>query len=267
MVHWRAPDRVAEAALSSEVRHALVQKTVGFYRVFLPPDYAGSSSRRYPLCVLLHGQGSSESAIAARLLPAIGREDLIFAAPRAPHAHEEVFLGGQSGWRAWPMHWPRWRDPDFPREDVDAAGVPALYTDWIRDCVLDARRRYRVADERALLVGHSEGATYAHAFACHYPDMVRAYFASAGGPYEFTLGDDACARALLDHDVRPFLAHARSDAENAFEGSRSLAAYFEERGVPFGSFFPAGTEHALTAETLERVRSFVRDWAAPAATR
>ena len=251
--------------MSSEIRHALVERSLGFYTVWLPPDYAApaAAKRSYPLGVLLHGQGGTEQGIAARWLPAVGRESWVWITLRAPYAHEEAFAGGTPGWRAWPMAWPRWRDPDFPREDVEDLGVPGLYTDWIAACVADVRRRYHVSQERSVVVGHSEGATYAHAFAAAHPESVRAYFASAGGPYDFTLEDGVCARALKAHAVRPFLAHARSDEENAFEGSRLLAEYLEANGVEFETFFFEGTDHAPTPGVLQRAREFVRGLVEP----
>ena len=242
--------------------HALGQTNVGFYAVFLPDGYDDEANvaRRYPLCVLLHGQGSTETKLADRIFPALRLPDVLYVAPRAPHAHDEAFSRGEPGFRAWPMAWSRWGEPGFPREDVEAMDVPRLYTDWIARCVDDVRRRYRVDAGKVMVVGGSEGATYAHVFSAHHPDLVARYFAYAGGPFGFTLTDQTCAREFKAHAVLPLIAHNRRDPENNFEGSEELAAYLESHGVPHATCFPDDEVHQFTEKVLERGRAFMEDW-------
>ena len=92
------------------VHHALVQKKVGFYAVYLPPDYAeeANAERTWPVCLILHGHGSTETGHGS-LSNSFGREGVIYVAPRAAHAHREMFLEQkQPGWTAWPTFPPAW---------------------------------------------------------------------------------------------------------------------------------------------------------------
>ena len=243
-------------------QHALDQTNVGFYGVFLPDGYDDdpNAERRYPLCIVLHGQGSTETKLAERIFPAMRLPHVLYVAPRAPHPHEEVFTGGEPGFRAWPMAWSQWGEAGFPREDVEAMDVPRLYTHWIERCVDDVRRRYRVDAHRLMVVGHSEGATYAHAFSAHHPELVARYFAYAGGPFDFTLTDETCAESFKAHHVLPLIAHNRRDPDNKVEGSEELAAYLESHGVVHETYFPDDEAHRFTEKVLERGRVFMGDW-------
>ena len=74
------PAAAQEAKPADPVHHALVQKKVGFYAVYLPPDYdaAAAAERRHPVCVILHGSGSTETGHGA-LSNRFGRENVMKA--------------------------------------------------------------------------------------------------------------------------------------------------------------------------------------------
>ncbi|MEJ2132163.1 MAG: hypothetical protein P8Y95_11220 [Gammaproteobacteria bacterium] len=243
-------------------RHALDQRTVGAYAVIPPDGYDDglNAKRRYPLCILLHGQGSNERRLVERMFPSLRVPGVFYLAPRAPHPHHDAFIRGEPGFRAWPMTWSEWGEPGYPREDVLALDVARLYTEWIARCVDDVVRRYRIRERKLIIVGHSEGATYAHAFAAHYPTRVARYFAYAGGPYDPTLGDETCALEFKRNGVIPLIAHCRRDAMNRFEGSAELAAYLQAHDVRHVTFFPDDAEHDFTALVLERAKGFLNEW-------
>lgn len=243
-------------------KHALDQRTVGAYAVILPDGYDDppNANRRYPLCVLLHGQGSNEQRLVERIFPLLHDPGVLYLAPRAPHPHEDAFTRGEPGFRAWPMTWSEWGERDYPREDVLALDVPRLYTEWIARCVDDVVRRYRISEGKLMVVGHSEGATYAHTFAAHYPTRVARYFAYAGGPYDFTLSEETCGLEFKRNGVIPLIAHGRRDAMNRFEGSAELATYLQVHDVPHVTFFPDDAEHDFTAPVLERAKAFLDEW-------
>jgi predicted esterase len=159
----RQPNRpIAENEdLSGVEQHALEQRTVGFYAVFLPPDYA-QSKRSYPLVVILHSSGSTELRHGA-LANDFGRQRAIYVAPRAAHPHDEVFMQhDRPGWTAWPTYPKAWGElgsPGFPTDELKkSADAKSLHIEWIADTIRDARRRYRVTPAPALIYGHSNSA-------------------------------------------------------------------------------------------------------------
>ncbi len=168
-----------DESLQNVEHHALEQKKVGFYAVFLPEAYS-ESTRRYPLVVILHGSGSTEVRHGS-LANDFGREQAIYVAPRAPHAHHGVFAErGTPGWTAWPTFpekWGKWSSPGFPKERVKDVDARQLYVEWIASVIEDVRRKYRVTPARAVVYGHSQGAAFAHEFAVQRPDLVKSYFA------------------------------------------------------------------------------------------
>ena len=233
------------------IRHALVQRTVGFYSVYLPPDYDGDEQRTYPACFLLHGMGGRDTDFAVAVLESLGRHDVIYIAPRAPHRDE------QGGYRAWPTPWSDWQKEDFPREDVEAAEVPALYTNWIARCLEDARSRYRISPARVSVFGHSEGAVFAHRFAFDHPTLVAAYFAHAG---YYDYATDGSAARFEKHNVFSLIAHCRDDPAQKFEGAQALIDHFRKHKLAHATLLPDEGGHGLTPEILDAARKFVDRW-------
>jgi predicted esterase len=241
--------------------HALPQTQVGFYAVYLPPGYdeASSAATRYPLCLILHGSGSTETA-HGDLANAVGREGVIYVAPRAPYPNHGVFFEDKKpGWTAWPQ-WPEaWGPPDgpaFPSADVEKLAVERLYTDFIASCVADARRRYRADPKAAVLVGHSQGAAFAHLFALHRPELVRAYFAYAGY-YEGTTKDEFAAFTLKKFGIAPSIAHCEGDAVVPVAQARDLHADLTKHDVPHEALLLPGGDHGLVSKILRAAHAFV----------
>lgn len=241
--------------------HALVQQKVGFYAALLPPDYeqAVQHGKRFPIVVILHGSGSTELKHGSLAAP-LGREGVIYVLPRAPHAHEETFTESKEpGWTAWPTYpkpWGDYESPTFPKQEVDAIDVARLYVDWIRNCVEDARKRYRTNGGRVVVIGHSQGAAFAHSFAIAYPDLVKAYFAYAGYYDRTPTGLDAAA-ALKSGKVTPFIAHQEADTVVKVERARSLIDYFQKNGVQYTSLILPGGDHRMSDRVKDEARRFV----------
>jgi len=241
--------------------HALPQTQLGIYAVMLPPDYDAPANRdkTYPLVLIVHGHGSTEIR-HGQLADTFGRKDVIYLAPRAPYPHERVFIELDTpGWTAMPtVPEQLWEiDEDHP----DYIDVDRLYTDWIFSTIQDVRRRYRVSDQRLVIYGHSQGATYAHLFALHHPELVKAYFAFAGY-YEFikdkTPGE--AAETLKRNDVFPSLLHNRLDPMVDVSETTRLAAYFEQYAVGHESLLSETGDHYLTDDERTRAATFIRDW-------
>jgi predicted esterase len=243
------------------VHHALVQKKVGFYAVYLPPDYhaEANAKKRWPLCVILHGHGSSETGHGG-LSNTFGRDGVIYLAPRAPHAHEEMFLENKTpGWTAWPNYpksWGAHDSPGFPRDETEKLAIDRLYTDWIAECIADVRKRYRIDGQRPVVVGHSQGAAYAHILSIHRPELVRAYFAYAGY-YRDTTKDAIAAETLKKHGIRPTLYHCEGDAVVNAEETRGLAKYLTDHGVEHEAKIVPKGSHSFTSSVTHAARQFV----------
>jgi predicted esterase len=260
----REPMRlIAESEdLSAVEHHALEQKTVGFYAVFLPSDYA-QRKQSYPLVVILHGSGSTELRHGA-LANDFGRQRAIYLAPRAPHPHDEVFMElDKPGWTAWPTYpkaWGEWDSPGFPTDELKkSADAKSLYVEWIADTIRDARRRYRVTSAPALIYGHSQGAGFAHTFALAHPEMVKAYFAFAGSFRDTAENPDDArhARVLTKHHITPWLAHNEADPVVNVDNTRKLATYFDRYAVPHVTLIVPGGDHYASSEIREAAKRFI----------
>ena len=242
--------------------HGFIAPAVGFYAVFLPPDYgdAATQTTRYPLVVILHGNASTELLHGA-LSDDLGRQGVIYVAPRAPYAAPDAFIDEHTpGWTAWPTYpevWGQEQAPQFPKIEVQSLNVERLYTDWIAAAIADARRRYRVAPERAVVLGHSQGGTFAHRFAVEHPDLVRAYVAIAGR-HRVDLANRADASVLREHGIHVLVLHNEGDPVVPVKHSRDLVAYLDANHVTCESMIAPGGDHRVSPSLRKRAREFVR---------
>lgn len=241
--------------------HALVQEKVGFYAALLPPGYedAAQRSKRFPIVVILHGSGSTE-AKHGQLAETFGREGVIYVLPRAPHAHEEVFINSKEpGWTAWPTYpeaWGKLDSASFPKAEMEGIAVSRLYIEWIRKCVQDARRRYRSDGRRVVVFGHSQGAAFAHYLALTHPELVKAYFAYAGSYDQPPKGIDA-SRVLKERHITAFIAHHEADATVKVAKTRALLDYFSDQGVKHTGLILPGGNHRLSDRIKDEARRFI----------
>lgn len=255
----------APLALERLTYHALPQTHLGFYGVLTPPDYDApeNASRRYPVVVILHGSGSNE-VLHGSLADDLGRDGVIYVLPRAPHPSRDQFAAGKEGYTAWPSYpapWGEYGSPAFPRAEVDRLQVHKFYTRWIAESLLDARQRYRVTPSRAVVVGHSQGATFAHLFAADYPALVKAYVAYAG-PSRLTVGAADGARqmaSLRNAAVAVFLLHHEGDAVVDVANTKQLDSMMTVHGVKHKTQILPGGTHATDPEVRRLMRAFTRE--------
>lgn len=268
----RAPDDptvspplvVDPASLKDLHQHALVQTKVGFYAVLLPPDYEApkNRARRYPVVVILHGGASSEVRHGS-LADKLGRNDVIYVVPRAAYPNEAVILNERRlAWSAvpsYPATWGNKEAPSFPAAEIEALDVQGLQLAWIEQVLGDARERYRISADRALLFGHSQGGQFAHLFALRRPELVKAYFAYAG-LFDVTTKtpDDARTAAIFkQHGIRPVLVHHQNDERVPVQQTRELAAYFARHGVAHDAQILPGGDHMLDSQVHTAARRFI----------
>jgi predicted esterase len=245
--------------------HALEEKQMGLYAVYLPKNYRADSAKgkKYPLCVILHGSGSTEIGHGS-MAEAYRTEDIIFLAPRAPYPEYDVILEtkeeGFTAWPRFPSEWGDWDDPGFPKDEMKKIDAVQLYADWIADCVRDVRARYPISADKAIVVGHSQGAAFAHIFAVRHPEMVKAYAAYAGhfgGP---GLADDRAAKILSAGKVFPVILHCENDSVVPVSESRDLMVYLKTNEVPFESKLFPGGNHWITTRPNAAIREFIFKW-------
>ena len=242
----RGRAKAAADELADMQRHTLRTETVGTYIVLLPPGYAASKAR-YPVVFILHGSGSSEVG-HGRIADALGREGVIYVAPRALFPHEGVFKAfGRPGWTAWP--------PMELEERADKPEPMRLYTDWILRCADDVAKRYRTAGARIHVWGHSQGAGTANVLAALHPKRVVGYFAYAGYyPAEYVT--DAALAAQKAAGIHAVLCHGTKDTVVRPEPTRAMKARFAKAGLSHAVHL-VDAAHGISAEVRELSRAWV----------
>lgn len=227
-------------------RHYIDMKSLGTYIVMLPPDYE-ESKKEYPLCVILHGRGSTELG-HGRLADQLGREDVIYVAPRYSYPFVDVFIKyQQEGWSGYPPF-------DFSGDDSYYAVVENLSVDWFFTCVADAKKRYRITGDKVFILGHSQGAFFSIACAALHPELVESYFAYAPYVPDFYISKEIL-NGLKKHKVKVYLAHGTEDKVLDPEHSQKAEKAMREAGVNC-TFKIFKTNHSLAKEIV----SFAKEW-------
>jgi len=196
-----APSASASADASPTDARALVAKRP--YRLVAEDGDGGAR----PLVVLLHGYGSSGAGHDAYFgLSAIAkRRGVMLAIPDGTRDH-----GGKLFWNATEACC------DFDRIPID----DVAYLDAV---VADVERREHVDPARIYVIGHSNGAFMAHAWACEKHSPLAAIVALAGVPWT----DRARCK---NRDVSVLQIHGDADRVIAYAGGRSFG-----NGVPYPS--------------------------------
>jgi len=228
------------------VRHFVKMESYWTYLAALPPDYE-SSDKEYPICVILHGRGSTETG-HGRLADSFGREGVFYICPRAPYPCLPVVkFMKQEGYTAWPME-------NIQEEMHQAGDLVRQYADWIFLCVEDAKKRYRVRDSGIFIFGHSQGGAYANVCAMLYPEKVASYFSYAGYFME-SFKDIAYFNMLKKEGIKPYLAHSLDDPVVSIDESVAMSEYMEKAGIEF-VFEKFKGNHGVNDEVI----GFTRKW-------
>lgn len=239
--------------------HALETRVTNFYAVCPPPGFDASGKRKYALCVILHGRGSTETGHGGPISEALNLPGVICIAPRAPYPHHDVFRSGEPGYTAWPEYPEGWGHPDsagFPKEEIKGMDPVRQYTDWIAACVADARKKYPIREGKITVVGHSQGATFAERFAVAHPQLVQAYAAYAGR-YREAVEDSLSAKAHREGKVFPLLLHCEGDSQVPVASTRGFSAYLEKHRIPHAKEIYPGGDHGIGPKPMAAIRDFI----------
>ncbi|MDD5530698.1 MAG: PDZ domain-containing protein [bacterium] len=228
-------------------RHTAEMVSLGTYIVLLPPDY-GKTKKSYPLCLILHGSGSTEIG-HGKLADIIGREGVIYVVPRYPYAHTDIFFNSKKeGWTAWPPF-------DIKGDSVFRA-LDSLNVEWILKCAEEAKKNYRISGDKVFILGHSQGAISSNLCAIFHPERVKSYFAYAGELHRNYLKEENFKRAK-ESGIKAYLVHGTEDKTIDSSEARKVADVMSKSGVKYElKFFKA--PHIFTDEVLEYAKEWVR---------
>ena len=252
----RGRSKAEERGIAGMIRHHVRAETLGTYVVLLPPDYESSKSS-YPLCLILHGSGSTETN-HARVTDRLGRKDVIYIAPRALHPHLGVIKqSGKPGFSVWPPE--RVTEGTSEEENGSAPSLDpmALHADYISRCVIDAQRRYRVRGNRVHVWGHSQGAASAMVFAARHPQRVKSVFAFAGYYPEAHMSG-AALQVMKANGVHVSLCHGEKDTVVPYAPTIDMGKRLGKAGIPCDVIrVPGG--HGVSAHVDRAGTAWVRE--------
>ena len=227
-------------------RRFVETRTIATYIAILPEDYA-TSNREYPICVILHGSGSTETGHGT-IADIAGREDVIYIAPRALNAR---VVGDGLGYTAWPIEEIDSTDPIYRRSAPN-------YADLVRACVEDAREQYRTTDEKVMIIGHSQGAAFSWITAASHPDIVGSILAYAGYfPDRYSTNE--IFEEVLDEEISVTLIHGSEDRSVSIEESRTMEALLKEEGIDVTAHYLDGVSHSIESPVRELMKEWIKE--------
>jgi phospholipase/carboxylesterase len=195
-----------------------------------------ASEARAPVFVLLHGWTGDENAmwVFTSNLP----KDAWILAPRGLYpADSEGFS------------WQLLQDQAFPKIDAFHPAVEALAG------LLTAANFPQADWSQMRLVGFSQGAALAYAFALYHPERVQALAGLAGFMPE---GAAALASARPLQGKKAFLAHGIQDELVPVERARQAARTLEQAGAQV-TYCEDDVGHKLSAACFRGLQAFFRN--------
>lgn len=218
-------------------------RSLGTYLVMLPPDYE-TSGKDYPLCLILHGSGSTEIEHGA-VVDDFGRDGVIYASVRAPFADLRVVAGTKKpAFTAWPAEAGR----NFePAQDA--------YVDWIFDVAEYVRREFRVRPGTIFIWGHSQGGQFAKLSALLHPDRVASFLAQAGSPVAANIATSERFAAMKREGMEVWLVHGKDDASVPVGTSTAFAERLKGAGISYKLYVEEG-DHSINMA----MRTIARRW-------
>jgi predicted esterase len=178
-----------------------------------------------PLVVLLHGAGGYPPGFLQRLEPEADRRGLILFQPHSAGRTWDVIQN--LGSKQLP-----WRGPDLRRND---------------EALADLFRRASVDRSRIVLLGFSDGASYALSLGLANPGLFTAVVALSPGMF--------APPSVLDRNQRIFIAHGRDDQILPFDNAREIAGALSGNGAKL-RFRPFNGRHEIDRGVLREALDY-----------
>jgi enterochelin esterase-like enzyme len=228
-VTWNNPDRPPIPGVEHGVLHSpSMDRDVG-YNVYLPPGYATSGTRRYPVVYFLHGAGGNENSDAGGFAGLIQRE---IDAKHAPPVLCVFPNGGMSGYM------------DHPDQKI--MGETLIIKELIPK--IDAEYRTQATRDGRTVCGFSMGGGGAIRFAVKYPDLFSAAGSWAASLRSRDAATDPVALARENAEKirgRVGLLLIVGDKDLTFAGHAAFIQALEELKLPHTYHVLKGVDHNL----------------------
>jgi len=179
-----------------------------------------------PLLVLLHGAGGYPQGFLQKMEPLADKLGVMLIAPHS--------LG-----QTWDLI------ENMRTEDEAWHGLDAHRLD---QSLADLFKRSAVDPSHVILLGFSDGASYALSLGLSNPKLFTAVIALSPGM--------VAPLRRLDHDQQVFIAHGRSDHVLPFDATRDIADALRREGADV-RFRPFDGDHQIDPESLTEAL----DWA------
>ncbi|WP_432797151.1 alpha/beta hydrolase-fold protein [Poriferisphaera sp. WC338] len=212
---------ISKSAVDNTERHYISMESVGTYITLLPPDYH-TSSKNYPVCLVLHGSDLNEDRYA-HVVDKLVRDDVVYVIPRAPFVTPNAFKYNQPGYSGWPTY-------SIPKDHPIRNNRERFHIAWVMKCLEDAKTKYRIASNQQYILGHSMGAAFTYMIAATHPKQFQSILCYAG--YYF---DDYQTPTVLEklkaHKISIYLVHGEDDHVVPKDYAESLYSTLIEHGI------------------------------------
>jgi len=206
-------------------------------RLHFPPDY--DPSLKYPLLIVLHGQGANPESYGL-IRDRLADPSLILAIPQAPYATASVNTTGYS-W-AW-----------------DAAGeqLPKRSAQRTNDYIGQVIEQLTslLQSDSVYLMGHSQGGCFAYQGGIVNHDLLDGIIVVGGWLEENWFGP---AELQAASHLPVFVAHGSNDGMIGIDRARAAGRYLSENGFDV-SFFEFAGAHNVPAEAVQAAQSWIND--------
>jgi len=240
------PPAVISIDTTGTWRH-IEQRRMGRFKVSLPRGY-DSTDRRYPVVLLLHGNGNSPQMLLS-WFGKLGLDSVIVVCPEAPYVRVPETVDKRQG--AYTGVADAIAAPDSLRDESIQ-----LTARWYIDALDAAMGEFRVDTSRgALVVGFSQGGFFAHALLTLIPGRLAGVATICASVYPQW---NVQTRFVSVAPPRPpvFVAHGRSDSIVPVGVGRSYRAALETSGFDL-VFREFDGGHWPTPEVERDLRSWI----------
>lgn len=194
------------------------------FNVYLPPNWSIDKAKKYPLMILLHGQGEDEFTF----LNALPDSSLNHWIKEQSLPEDFVLIALRGGENTNEMQW-----YSNPNEAMITSAAPEELRAYCHQNFHTSMESSKIS-----VLGHSRGATGALNFALYFPDKFSAVVSSA------FVSDYAIERlkqatnqnldAILAHKPSIYMLIGSKDQyvlNNNRKGSPTMRAFFESKGI------------------------------------